>query len=63
MELYPMIARLAGQQELIVRAGLEQDLELAYQAFIQDPLCDLSLEDSRRMFDEMVENTRDYLWV
>ena len=63
MELYPMIARLAGQQELIVRAGLEQDLELAYQAFIQDPLCDLSLGDSRKMFDEMVENTRDYLWV
>ena len=61
MEIYPMLSKFAGEQELTVRAGLMQDLELAYQAFITDPLCDLTLADSRRLFDEMIENTRQYL--
>lgn len=63
MEIYPMLSRLAGEQEIIVRAGLEQNLELAYQAFIQDPLCDLQLKDSKKLFDKMIENTKQYLWV
>ena len=62
IEIYSMIARLAGQQELVVRAGLEQNLDLAHQAFIQDPLCDMQLKDSRKLFDEMIENTKEYLW-
>lgn len=57
-----MIARLASGQELVVRAGIEKNYELAYQAFIQDPLCDLSLKDSRKLFDEMINNTKKYLW-
>ena len=62
IEIYSMIARLASGQELVVRAGIEKNYELAYQAFIQDPLCDLSLKDSRKLFDEMINNTKKYLW-
>lgn len=62
IEIYSMIARLASVQELVVRAGIEKNYELAYQAFIQDPLCDLSLKDSRKLFDEMINNTKKYLW-
>lgn len=61
MEIYPMLSRLAGEQELLVRAGLEQDKEMAYRAFIQDPLCDLQLDASRELFNRMIENTKEYL--
>lgn len=62
MELYPMIAKLAGEQELTVRAGLERDLDLAFQAFIQEPLCsNTSLFDAKKLFDKMIDNTKPYL--
>ena len=61
--LYPMIARLAGEQELIVRAGLERNFDLAFQAFLQDPLCSgVTISQAKKLFDEMIENTKAYLW-
>ena len=63
VEIYTMIARLAGEQELTVRAGLERDYDLAFQAFVQDPLCsNLSFSDAKKLFDKMIENTKEYLW-
>ena len=62
-EIYPMLSRLAGEQELTVRAGLERDFDMAFNAFLSDPLMDISLDDAKRLFDEMVENTKKYLWV
>ena len=62
-ELYPMIAKLAGEQELTVRAGLERNFDLAFQAFVQDPLCsNLSLSEAKKLFDKMIDNTKEYLW-
>ena len=63
VELYSMLSGMAAEQELTVRAGLERDYELAFQAFIQDPLCsNISLEQARKLFDKMIENTKEYLW-
>ena len=63
VELYSMLSRLAGEQELTVRAGLERDFDLAFQAFVQDPLCsNLTISDAKKLFDKMTENTKAYLW-
>lgn len=61
MNIYPLISRIVGEQETIVEAGITKNLELAYQAFICDPLMRLSLDESKKLFDEMIENTKEYL--
>ena len=60
-EIYPLIARISGEQELIVEAGLTRNLDMAFMAFVNDPLVTISIEDARALFNEMVENTSDYL--
>ena len=60
-EIYPLISRVCGEQEMIVNAGLNRDLNLAYKAFINDPLVRISLDDSKKLFGEMLYNTKDYL--
>jgi len=47
-------------QEAIVQAGLTGDTDLAFRAFLNDPLVD-SGPDARKMFDEMFEAQREYL--
>ena len=42
-------------------AGLERDLEKAFQAFLHDPLVALDTKTARELFDRMVQNTRAYL--
>ena len=59
--IHPLIARIVDEQELVVEAALNRDLELAFVAFANDPLVRLSVEDARKLFDEMVENTKAYL--
>ncbi len=59
--IYPLISRICGQQELTVEAAMERDLEKAFKVFINDPLVPLSVEDARKLFNEMVENTKSYL--
>ncbi|MBQ9964178.1 MAG: alpha-glucosidase/alpha-galactosidase [Clostridia bacterium] len=60
--LYGLIAPIVAEQELVVEAGLTRDLELAFKAFMADPhVQTLSLQDARALFDEMVENTKEYL--
>ena len=49
-------------QETVVEAALERDLDKAFLAFIKDPQVEtLSLDDAKKLFDEMVENTSKYL--
>lgn len=59
--IYSLIARIVGEQELIVEAGLSRDLDTAYRAFINDPLVTCNKEDAKVLFDEMIENTKKYL--
>ena len=59
--IYPLIARICGQQEMITTAGLNRDLELAFQVFANDPLTELSLGDARALFDRMIDATKTYL--
>lgn len=60
-EIYPLVSRICGNQEIIVKACFERDLELAFSAFANDPLVRLPLSQTRELFNEMVLNTREYL--
>ncbi len=59
--VYALVARAADEQLTVAKAARERDLELAFRAFCQDPLVKLDLPSARALFDEMVDNTKDYL--
>lgn len=57
-----LMAQTVLNQETIVEAGLTRNLDLAFSAFVKDPQVEtLSLDDAKKLFDEMVENTSKYL--
>ena len=59
--IYPLIARISGEQEIIARAGEERNLDMAFKAFANDPLVTIPVADAKKLFDEMVDNTKNYL--
>lgn len=59
--IYPLIARISGEQEIVARACQERDLELAFSAFCNDPLVTISHGEARELFKEMLKNTAHYL--
>ncbi len=60
-EIYPLIARVCAEQELVSDAIANRDLEKIFMAFANDPLVTCSMADARELFDEMCENTKEYL--
>jgi alpha-galactosidase len=59
--LYGLISRIVAAQQMVVEAVANRDLELAFKAFVNDPLVTIDHETARVLFDEMVENTKAYL--
>ena len=59
--VWSLVSRVTDAQLLIAEAGRTRDLELAFKAFVNDPLVTVDLATARKMFDEMVENTKEYL--
>ena len=59
--IHSLISRICAEQEVVVKAAIDRDLEQAFQAFAADPLVDLNVSDGRKLFDEMVANTAAYL--
>ncbi len=59
--IYPLISRICGEQENVVDAALKRDLDGVFSAFAADPNVHLPLSDARKLFDEMIENTKKYL--
>lgn len=61
-EIYPLVSRISAEQQLITDACAERDLDKAFNAFICDPLVStIGWADAKKLFDEMVENTKAYL--
>ena len=56
-----LVAPHVANQEMIVRAALSRDLDLAFQAVLNDPLTTLPVDRAWAMFNEMVAATRAYL--
>lgn len=59
--VHNMIARQVANQETILEAALKKDAELAFGAFVNDPLVPIDPDSARQLFDEMLHNTREYL--
>lgn len=48
-------------QETTLQAVLNEDKELAFQAFVNDPLVTLAPQQARQLFEQMLSHTNDYL--
>ena len=53
--------RIVANQQLTVEAVMKKDLSIAFEAFINDPQNKLDMATSKKLFDEMIENTKEYL--
>ena len=60
-EIYPLVAKICSEQEAVSDAVAKRDLGAIFNAFASDPLVTCSIKDAKKLFDEMVENTKDYL--
>lgn len=59
--IYPLVSRVCGEQELLSDAIADRDLKRIFTAFANDPLVTCGIEDAKKLFDEMCENTKEYL--
>ncbi len=59
--VYALVARNADSQLLVAEAARTRKLEPAFRAFVQDPLTRIGIDDARVLFNEMIENTKEYL--
>ena len=56
-----LVMRIIEEQEAVVEAGLTGNYELAFSVFVKNPNVNLSLVEARKLFNEMLENTKAYL--
>jgi len=60
-EIYPLVARVCAEQEIVSEAIAERDVKKIFSAFANDPLVTCGIEDAKKLFIEMCENTKEYL--
>ena len=58
-----LINRHIANQELIIEAALTQDMDIAFQAFYNDPTNPLPLDTSWELFSKMLDVNQKYLAV
>ncbi len=59
--IHPLVSRICTQQENISEAIAERDLDKIFAAFINDPLVTCSIDEAKLLFNEMIDNTKEYL--
>lgn len=60
-DILGLTSRVIANQERLAEAISNRDIEMAFRAFVNDSLNYLDVKTSRKMFDEMIENTKQYL--
>ena len=60
-EIYPLVARIVGEQEALSDAIARRDVEAIFTVFASDPLVTCTYAEARALFLEMCENTKKYL--
>lgn len=60
-EINAMVSRHVKNHKTILKAALTKNKDLAFTAFINDPLVTCSYKDAKVLFDEMLRNTKKYL--
>ena len=59
--IYPLVSRVCAEQE-VLSTGIEQrNLDMIFNAFVNDPLVTCSYDEAKELFKEMVMNTSKYL--
>ena len=61
MDVHNLIMNHVTNQEIILKAALNRDKELAFKAFMNDPLVNIHENDARKLFDEMLANIKEHL--
>ena len=56
-----LVSKICFEQQAVLEAINNRDLDALFTAFAQDPLVSCSLSDARKLFNEMVLNTKEYL--
>lgn len=56
-----LVNRHVLNQENILKAAMTKDKELAFQAFMNDPLVTIDAKEGRKLFDTMLQRTKKYL--
>ncbi|MGN7938364.1 family 4 glycosyl hydrolase [Virgibacillus sp. 6R] len=56
-----MVSLHIRNQETTLQAALTKDKSLAFQAFVQDPLVQISPDDAKELLNKMLYQTREYL--
>ncbi len=59
--IYPMVSRVCGEQEAVSDAIAKRDVAAIFAAFAADPLVTCTYSDAKKLFKEMVLNTKEYL--
>ncbi len=59
-EIHSMVKRHVTNQETLIEAGFEGDLDRAFRAFLNDPLVTLKREHAAELFARLVEIEREY---
>lgn len=61
MEVNNLVLHHTLNQELILKAALQKDKALAFNAFVNDPLVNIDVNQAEVLFDRMLQNTKAYL--
>ena len=59
--IYPLVSRIIAQQEMIADGIEHRDLNKIFMAFANDQLVTCGINDAKKLFDEMCQNTKEYL--
>ena len=59
-EVRSMVMTHINNQETVVEAGFEGDLDLAFQAFLNEPLVNVQRDEAQELFARLIELERDY---
>lgn len=56
-----LVLRQVLNQETVLQAALDRDTEKAFLAFVNDPLVTIDITSARKLYNEMLSNTKEYL--
>lgn len=59
--IYPLVSKICLEQEKVAEGIAERNVEKIFDAFAGDPLVTCNRVEARRLFDEMCDNTKEYL--
>ncbi len=59
--ILPLVSRVCAEQEMVFEGIKERNVQKIFAAFVNDPLVTCGIDDAKKLFVEMCENTKEYL--